>query len=313
MLNSDTLEACLDHKGLRLVMREALVATARGLATSSPRFVEPIGNQRAMGAMMGASHSSLGAKVVAVFPNNRSLGLNPHQGLVLLMDHLTGQLRALVDGSTLTALRTAAVSAAATEALARPSAHHLAVIGTGRQSYEHIRSFLTFLPIERITVCGRSEDSARLLLSRLRREFPTPDIATTPDPQLAVRDADLVVTCTTSRVALLATSDLRPGTHLNAIGACRPGAQELRLINRPELKIFVDSYSACAAEAEELRGAPHVVGEIGAVMCGGIAGRRNDAEITFFKSVGLGIEDVAAAEFFVDRARQLGVGQTIDL
>ena len=254
----------------------------------------------------------IGYKAVSVFPGNVSKGLNPHQGVVALLDPATGALGSLLEGSALTALRTAAASAAAAELLARADSSHLALVGTGLQALEHARAFSRIRTLRKITIYGRNRKNAEALAARLSDE-----LGVEVDVALSARDAvalaDLVVTATPARDFLFSTLDLAVGAHLTAVGACRPGMREVNFAPRCGLGIFVDSRAACAAEAEELRESQCIRGEIGSVFLGSLTGRSSPSDITVFKSVGLGIEDVAAARFFVDQAMRQGVGQGIEL
>jgi alanine dehydrogenase len=252
VLNSALLESLLDLDGLRVGMKAAMRAFASGQAQSFPRHVVEVG-EGALG-FMAARHSSdhlLGYKAVSVFKRNGERGLNPHQGLVVLVDPDTGLPRALCDGATITAFRTAAMSAAATDLLAVKNARHLALIGTGRQAFEHARAILKVRPIERISIGARSTEKAGLLTRTLRPIFNGAfDVA--DSPTAAAASADIVVSATSSSSPLFSITDLKAGAHLNAVGACRPGACEVSLRSRQGLKVYLDSRLACELDAEEL-------------------------------------------------------------
>ena len=264
-------------------MLEALRKVARGAARHLPRQVTPVTDDAQLGFMPAGLPGLLGYKVVGVFPRNQERGLNPHQGLVTLVNPETGRVTALLEGSTLTALRTAAVSAAATELLSREDAKTLVLIGSGRQAREHERALRRVRDFREIRYWNRSTEHS---------------------PRAAVADADVVVSVTPSREILFGISDLKPGAHLNAVGASRPGFRELDLSDGAAT-LYADCREACLLESDELHGLSFT--ELGAS-----SGRASASEITVFKSVGLGIEDLAAAAFFVERARALGLGQEVE-
>jgi alanine dehydrogenase len=320
-LNSAQVEKLLDLEALRLNMRQVMFDLSSRQAQNYPRYVSELQNG-ALGFMSAAlsGQGTLGYKVVGIFPANTTAGLNPHQGLVALLNPATGQIYSLQDGSTLTALRTAAVSAVATELLAAPSASQLALIGSGRQAHEHARALLAVRPLKKITIHSRSAVHARRLADRLERETDlTVEVA--DSPEAAVKQADIVVLATASREPLVSTLDFKAGTHVNAIGACRPGYCELDFRSRVGLRIFVDSHRACELESEELRLAlsrqeivnSEIISELGDVVADPKSGRLHARDVTVFKSVGLAVQDVAAAHHFYSRARAQGLGQEVDL
>lgn len=322
VLNRRDILAVLDRTGLRQHMVEALMRISLGEALNYPRQVIELGPGRSLGFMPAQDLilDLIGYKTVSVFSENKELGLNPHQGAVILLDSKTGQVRAILDGSTITAIRTAAVSAAATEKLSLPGSRILALIGAGRQAYEHALALSEVRKIKKIFVWNRSVEAAERLIAILRSELPC-EIESAMTPESAVAEADVIVTCTASSKALLKVDHIRPGAHVNAIGACRSGQLEIQLSNREHLKIYMDSREACVREASEISEAVAskrldsalIMGEIGDCFAGRILGRDQATDITFFKSVGLGIEDIFAAEFLYQRALRLNIGTTIDL
>lgn len=310
VLTAKDLELAMDADALRETMRTALADLSEGTATNYPRYVQPLPGG-ALGLMPASSDQKnlLGFKVAAVFSSNPNKGLDAHQGFVTLLDPQTGVVQALLEASTLTALRTAAVSAAATAALARENSQVLSVMGTGRQAYEHVKALVRVRPLRQIYIYGRSPDHRDHLIRRLSVEIEIPVLAAPTLTEL-VEAADILVTATPTMSPLLRSQEFKAGTHVNAIGACRPGMQEILFTPQENLKVFVDSVTACALEADELRQIP-IAGEIGACFRGQIQGRENPEQISVFKSVGLGLEDLYAAAFFVSRARNLGLGTTL--
>ncbi len=322
LLNSNDLENHLEHSGLISCMANALESMSTNQATNFPRAVYDLNSNAALGFMpaMAPTHTILGYKAISVFHDNVKKGLNPHQGLVVLIDSETGLTKCLLEGSTLTALRTAAVSAAATALLSRPESSRLALIGSGRQAVEHVKAITTIRPIKTIFLYARTPYSAKKFIDTLCSQYEI-DIVLSPTPRDAVQHADIVVTCTPSTQALLHIDDFSKGTHINAVGACRPGFQEITLIDNPFLKIYLDSQESCSLESDELSIplknktlSPHrIVGELGNCIAKKIKGREAESDITFFKSIGLSIEDIYAAEYFYKKAMNMNIGQVVTL
>lgn len=315
ILSSKDQLKCLDRSGLRQAVRTALEKSAARQTSRLPRTVLDHAAHAKLGFMPAFAHEDgiFGYKTVAVTAGNRERGLNPHQGLVCLFDGESGRVRALLEGSTLTALRTAAASAAATDALARPDATVMAIIGSGLQAREHLFALLEVRAIREIRLAGRSPESVERLRAHVAPLLPRGTrLKVTASPQEAVTGAHVVTTCTASRHSFLKLTDFDPGAHINAIGASRPGSSELSLHNRPDLRVFVDSEVSCAEEASELASGIRVAGEIGEVFAGRKTGREHADQITLFKAVGTGVTDVFAADELVRRAQAASVGARLE-
>lgn len=314
LLSSQDQLKTFKRSGLQRAVRTALERSAAKKTSRIPRLVLSHTDQAKMGFMpaFAPEEDLFGYKLVAVTPENSERGLNPHQGLVCLFDGKSGRVRALLEASTLTALRTAAASAAATDVLALPDSKVMAVIGTGVQAREHLMSLLEVRPIREIRVYGRTSRSVDGLLEYVDERLPAaPRIVIASSVLEAVRGAQIVSMCTASREPYLQCGDLDPGTHVNAIGACRPGFSEIELQRRPDLRVFVDSEIACLEEATELASSIPIAGEIGRCFSGEIVGRENASQITLFKSVGTGVTDVFAADYLVKQCRAMGVGAEV--
>ena len=321
VLNTPDILAIHDALKLKDSMAAALRFLSEGQAQNFSRHAINIKDDAALGFMPAtfAAGNLYGYKTVTVFANNKQHGLNPHQGFVVLLNGENGMIKAILDGSTVTALRTAAVSAVATEKLSRADSKILAVIGAGRQAFEHVFSISEVRPIEKVVIWNRNRDSTEKLIVQLRTKLNC-DFEIAPTPQKAVAHADIVVTCTSSSEALFNIEDVRAGTHINAIGACRPGFAEIELFDREGLQIFMDSQAACLLEAAEITRAlsdgklscTAFAGEIGDYLLGKIKGRTNKNQITFFKSVGLGVEDLFAANCFFNLALEKNIGTQIN-
>ena len=303
------------------VMVDVLCARARGEAEMPLRQVMWLpdrgGGLASMPAYVGPD--ALGAKLVSAFPGNSQTPYESHQGAVVLFEATYGRVEAILDAATVTAVRTAAVSAAATRALARPDAQEVAIVGTGRQAALHAEGMLTVRPVRRIRVWGRSRERAEGLCARLRAEHGVAAEAAA-DVAAAVEGADIVCTTTASREVVLPGRLLPPGCHVNAAGASVPGFRELDGEAVARARLYVDARDSAASESDEIRlalaegriGADHVVGELGELFLGQVPGRRDASEITLFESFGLAVEDIAAARHVCAAARAQGVGTRVE-
>lgn len=288
-----TMDECIE------AMADVLEALAREELYQPLRFVLRPPDAAGLMGFMPAHRAGAGAafslKEIMVVSANPTRGLDAHQGGVLLHDGETGELRALLNAAPITAIRTAAVSAVATRALARREARTVAIIGTGVQGKAHADAMRAVL----------DEPEIRLWSRR--------DGGTAED---AVRGADVVCTCTTSAEPVLRRDWLAPGTHVNAVGASIPSSRELDEETIAAATLVVDRRESALNEAGELLipgfGEERIAAELGEVLTGARPGRTSDDELTVFKSLGLAVEDLAAAELVVRRAREQGAGVEVD-
>lgn len=311
------MDECID------VMAEALADLERGRTSQPLRSVFVPPGVRAAMAWMPAHRSGedalFGMKVLCLLPGNPKRGLDAHQGQVLLSDGGTGQLRALLDASTVTAIRTAAVSGLATRLLARADASVLGVIGTGVQARRHLEAIAAVRPIRTARIAGRTPERAREFVREVAPGLPfaLEAVASAED---AVRGASLVVTATSSREPVLRREWLEPGTHVNAVGASQPTHRELDVETVVDSRLYTDRRQSLEHEAIDYRLAleqeritpAHVIGELGELLTGAAEGRRSDEDLTLFRSLGLAVEDMAAAEHALRKARELGVGVEVE-
>ncbi len=308
--------ACID------VMAQALEGLGRGEAENPLRTLLWAPDRRGLLGMMPAylgDPGAIGMKTVTVYPGNHGTELDSHQGVVLLFETERGRLRAVVEASAVTAIRTAAVSGVATRLLARPDATRLAILGSGVQARSHLEAICEVRDIERVRVWSRTlehaEHFARDACVRTGLAVEVADSA-----REAVAAADVVCTTTAAREPILEGEWLEPGMHLNAVGSSVPVARELDGDAVARCRLFVDRRESTFNEAGDFLlarkegkvGDDHVVGELGEVLSGELAGRSSAEEITLFKSLGLGVEDLAAAEYVYREAVRLGVGTEID-
>jgi ornithine cyclodeaminase/alanine dehydrogenase-like protein (mu-crystallin family) len=273
-----------------------------------------------MPAYRGGAAPAFGLKAIGVFPGNVERGLDAHQGGLLLFDGETGELRALLNASEVTAIRTAAVSAVATRVLAREDAGDLAILGSGTQARTHLEAMCAVRPVRRVRVWSRTAARAAAFARREAAERGI-HVEAAPTARDAVEGADLICTTTSSREPVLLGAWLAPGVHVNAIGAVGPGNRELDTGAVVRSRLFVDRRESAVneagefvlAKAEGAIGDDHIAGELGEVLAGDRPGRRSDNEITVFRGVGLAVEDLAAARVVYERAMEAGAGVRVEL
>lgn len=308
------------------LMKTAFSELSAGRTVSPLRTVIPLPDREADSLYMPAyvpAMDALGLKSVNVFRRNPERGLPVIHAIVSLVDPETGQPLAIMDGTYLTALRTGAVSGAAADLLARPESRVLAAVGAGAQGVTQIAAICTVRPIERVIAVDVNEQALDRLREAIRRDWPefADHVETTTDASAAVREADIVCTATTSRTPVFSDADVRPGTHISAVGAYTPEMQELPAETVARATVVVDAVDAALAEAGDLiipleKGQvsrDHLSRELGMVASGNAPGRSSAEEVTLFKSVGNAVQDVVVARRAVDRAREQGIGTEIDL
>ncbi len=263
---------------------------------------------------------ALGLKVVSIFDSNPPRGLPLIHALVLVLDMATGAPLALLEGSSLTAIRTGAASGAATDALARPDARVVALFGSGVQARRQLEAVCTVRPIERVYLY--SLGGAEQFAAEMAGFGPIPaDIVIAASPRAALTEADIVCTATTSRTPVFDGRDLRPGAHVNGIGSFTPEMQEIDAATVRRARVVVDSRAAALAEAGDLIiplqageiDLDHVSTELGEVLAGQKPGRTSAEQITFFKSVGVAVQDAMAAGLVVRHGAALGLGTVVSL
>jgi len=297
------------------VMRSALASLARGGIQQPLRtVVRPPAATGFMGLMPSfAPEVGYGLKAICITPGNPARGLDSHQGGVLLFAAATGEPLAMVNASALTEIRTAAVSAVATQLLARPDATEVAIIGAGVQAQAHAYALAATRRLSGIRLVGRDFARADMAATVLAIDLDVP-VTACADVPFALDGAGIVVTATTSPEPVLRRDWLAPGTHVNAVGACVPTERELDTATMEDAAIFADSRESLRNEAGDyvLAGGEAALGparaELGELLTGTAAGRRDDAEITVFESLGLAAEDLMAASFAYQKAKSLGVG-----
>lgn len=308
------------------LMKLAFTELSASRAISPVRSVLEVNHDPSAMLIMPAlvpAASALGFKVVSFFGGNPTRDLPTIHALVCLVDHETGVPLAIMEGGYVTALRTGAVSGAATDLLARQDSRVLTVIGAGVQGVTQAAAVCAVRPIERILVADTRPDAFGRYAEAIAADWPdlSDRIEPAADVSSAVREADVICTATTARAPVFDDRDLKPGTHINGVGAFTPEMQEVPPATVARSTVVIDSLEAILAEAGDLLkplhdgliSEEHFHRELGQVADGSAPGRANDDEITFFKSVGNAVQDVVVARRAVDRARDLGLGVTLDL
>jgi alanine dehydrogenase len=322
VLNKKEVESLLSMPKCIELMEAALGSLSRGEVQLPLRPVIRIPDSKNAFAVMpaySASLKSLGAKLISVFPDNHGTSLDSHQGAVALFDGTTGSVIALMDAASITAIRTAAVSGVATKFLAAPKSETLTILGAGVQARTHIDAMLAVRPFKRVIVWSRSAANSHALIEAAAKQHKSRfEVAGTAAS--AVGNADVICTVTASREPVLEGSWLREGAHVNAVGASLPTTREIDSDAVSRSRVFVDRRESALNEAGEFLipmkngefKADDIVAELGEVVIGAKPGRRDDREITLFKSLGIAVEDLACAHWLYDRAKQQRVGTSVE-
>ena len=319
ILSGPHVRELLSYAECAAVMRSALTDLAHGGIDQPLRsVVRPPGAAGFQVLMPSyAPGAGYGLKALCITPGNPARGLDAHQGAVMLFAAQTGEPVALINASALTEIRTAAVSAVATDLLARPGASAAAIIGTGVQGVAHARALAATRALSGIWLYGRTWSRTAAVAASLADELGVPVMAAATAAE-ALAGADIVVTATSSATPVISRDWLAAGTHVNAVGACVPSDREIDAATMAQAALFTDSRQSLQHEAGDyvlavkdgarVDPAPATLGE----LLTGAPGRRDDQEITVFESLGLAAEDLMAASFVHDKATRLGIGVTAD-
>jgi ornithine cyclodeaminase len=293
-----TYEICIP------IVRDAMIAFSRGETKQLLRSIIPLSEGRMFGIMPGAmgAHAPFGVKVLSVFRGNAARGVQSHQGLVILFDPESGAPVCAVHAGEITAIRTAAASAVATDALARKNACRLVLLGYGEQAQTHARAISRVRDLESVVVWGRSPQRARTFADRMQTELGVA-FATAASVPEAVAQADIICTVTSASEPILKGEWVRPGTHVNVVGSSYAGPAEVDNDLVARSRFFADSREGVLhqgaeflrAKAAGLVGDEHIVAEIGEVLAAIVEGRRSSEEITVYKSLGHIVQDLASA------------------
>lgn len=317
LIDRETVHAQLDMRTCIDWLRPAMIALAHGQTRQLLRGIIDLDAGRAFGVMPGALGvgAAFGAKLISIYPENFYRGKQTHQGVVALFDPVDGAPVALVHAGEITAIRTAAASALATGALARPDATRLAVLGYGEQAEQHVMAMACVREIADVRVWGRSPERTADFAARVgaRTGLRLTAAANVRD---AVDGADIVCTTTASVEPILLGEWIAPGTHLNLVGSSRAGPVEVDHALVVRSRFFADHREGVLKQGAEflrakeagLVGDDHVLGDIGSVLAGDLPGRTSDADVTAYKSLGSIVQDLACAWRLYERAQAEGFG-----
>jgi alanine dehydrogenase len=323
LLTEADVRSVLTMDDLIDAMASALASFSAGGVEQPVRTVISVGGHESFFGTMPAfarQPAALGAKLVTVFGSNGARGLPSHLASILLLDPETGALRALLDGRYITEARTAAVSAVSSRLLARPAAKSLAIIGSGVQARSHFEALSRVHVLRTVTVWSPNKAHRDQFVSDCKGSDP---IHAADHPGEAVVGADVIVLATSSPTPVIESGWVKPGAHVISVGACRPTQREMDPVLTARGRLFVDSRAAALVESGDVVmgiqegrfNADHIVAELGELAGGPNRppGRRSESEITIFKSLGMAVEDVAAADLVYRRAIERGIGQELEL
>jgi alanine dehydrogenase len=326
ILNAEDVRRALPMNQAIGAMKDAYASLSNGTAVVPLRTRLPIPGGEALSLFMPAfvdslDGNALAIKVVSLFPTNPARGLAFIQAAVLVFDPETGRALALLEGSSLTAIRTGAASGAAIELLARPDSKIVAVFGAGAQGRTQIEAACTARKIKTAFICDPDPNKANSFATPMKAKGPIPnDIRVASNAKEAIENADIICTATSSTKPVFNDRDLKAGTHISAVGSYTPDMQEVPAETLQRARIFVDSRAASLEEAGDLIqpiraglfDESHIHGELGELILGKVAGRESQEEITYFKSVGIAVQDAMAARVALNNAYKMNIGTEVD-
>jgi ornithine cyclodeaminase len=326
ILNAEEVRQALPMDQTISAMKDAYAALSDGRAEVPLRARLPIDIHQGVSLFMPAyvqdqAGESLAVKIVSVFPENASLNLPIIHAAVLVLDSGTGRILALLEGGTLTAIRTGAGCSAAADLLARPDSRVAAIFGAGVQSRTQLEAICTVRPIETVWVYSPSQTRVKEFIAEMAGQGSIPkNLSAASTPQQAIADADIICAATTSSIPVFDDADLKPGVHINAAGSYTPEMQEIPSETIQRALVTVDSRDSVLAETGDLIqpiqngliNADHIHAEIGEIVLGRKPGRQDDQQITYFKSVGVAVQDALAGHLALDNAVKFSLGHHID-
>ena len=316
ILSATDVRAALPMPKAIDAMRHAYGQLSAGKVTAPPR--QHISTDKGVTLLMPAhlpERNEFGIKIVSVYDGNPDLDLPRITATVLVLDPGTGLPKAIMDGSSLTAIRTGAGGGVAADLLARQDAKTVGLFGAGVQARAQLQAVMAVRNIERVNLISRTKTSAQQLATEISAWTDAPEVNLVPNPQQVVADADIVLCATTSATPLFDGNALRLGTHITAVGTFVPEKREVDTTTlRKADRIVVDSREACLEEAGDLI-IPNVEidAEIGEIINGDTQGRQSNDEITFFKSVGVAVQDAVAGAVVLSEAEAKGLGTLVEM
>lgn len=299
-IDRDEIACRLTYDRCIPIVRQAMIAFSNGETKQELRSIITLSEGRLFGIMPGAmgAREVFGAKLISAFQDKQP----SHQGVVVLFDPDSGASVCILDAGAITAIRTAAASAAATDALARRDANRLALLGDGEQAGAHARALVKVRKIAAITVWGRAPERAAAFAGRMRAELALP-VSACESAEAAVADADIICTVSAASEPILKSAWVKPGTHVNVVGSSYAGPTEVDNELVARARFIADSREGVLRQGAEFLRAKaagliddgHIVAEIGEVLAGRVVGRRDADEVTIYKSLGHIVQDLAAA------------------
>jgi ornithine cyclodeaminase/alanine dehydrogenase-like protein (mu-crystallin family) len=325
ILTADEVRKALPMNEAIGAMKKAYASLSSGMAQVPLRTRLTLPDSEALSLFMPAfvrapDGDALAIKIVSLFPSNPARGLAYIQAAVLAFDPETGQAIALLEGSSLTAIRTGAASGAAIDVLARPESSVAAIFGAGTQGRTQLEAACTARQIETAFIYDADPTKAKLFAEEMQEKVSVHEMRVASSSQEAVENADIICTATTSLKPIFEDIHVKSGAHISAVGSYTPEMQENPAATLQRARIFVDSRSACLEEAGDLIqplrtglfDESHIRGELGEVILGTVPGRQSADDITYFKSVGVAVQDAMAAQVALFNARKMGIGREID-
>lgn len=326
ILTADDVRKALPMNQAIEAMKSAYASLSDGRAVAPLRTRLPIPNSDALSLFMPAyvrstDGQALAIKAVSLFPTNPSRGLAYIQAAVLVFDPQTGRATALLEGSSLTAIRTGAAGGAAIDLLARKEGKVAAIFGAGAQGRTQLEAACTARKIETVYIFDPDQDKAGVFAKEMKGKGPIPrDIRVASSPKEALERADIICTATTSTKPVFDDKDIKPGTHISAVGSYTPEMQEVPAETIRRAKVVVDSRAASLEEAGDLIqpiraglfDESHIHAELGEIILGRKPGRTTQHEITYFKSVGIAVQDAMAAQVALENARKMNIGKEVE-
>jgi ornithine cyclodeaminase len=319
VIDGETVRRLLTYEACIPLMREAMMALSAGATQQLLRQIIDMGDAGdQFGVMPGAMDHTFGAKLISVFPRNFDRALPSHQGFITLFERENGAPAAIIQAGEVTAIRTACASAAATDALARPEAHVLALLGYGEQAERHAEAIARIRPLTEVRVWGRSPERAAAFSRKMEARLPLPfQVAATA--REAVADADLICAVSGASEPILEGAWVAEGAHVNLVGSARPGPREADDAMVVRSRLFADHAEGVRRQGAEWLHAlaqgrvteDHLLGEIGEVMSGTLPGRLSAGDITVYKSLGCIAQDLASGWFLYREALAKGMGVSV--
>jgi len=323
IVNKNEIKDAITMLGCIELMEDLFVKLEEGIADNPLRkaMVLPNKNGGLLSMMPGynSQKNIMGIKTVSVYPENADIGLESHQGTVTLFDSTNGIPLAIMDASQITSIRTAAVSAVATKALANKNSKVLAIIGSGVQAASHIEAMNTILDLDEIRVWSRNKKNVEIFIKNQRKKYSIPFIHAHSISD-ALENADVVCTTTSSNEPLIFSNHLTRGMHINAVGSSVKNAREFDGNAMKLSKFYVDKIESTLNESgdfllakkEGIINDKHIKGTIGEVLINNINGRESKNDITLFKSLGLAIEDISTAFYIYEKYKKNNEGHWIE-